>query len=508
MYASVVLALLLVNAASFWRETLQAATAPYQLDYGEGIVLYQASILDNFAWAFKSIDEYPYVVFHYPPLYHLAVRSAAHFTGDMLIAGRAVSIMSGMLIQLVITLLVFSAFPKRLPLWPRVIAALYAGLLINVLDVMRWTKLARVDMLAVLLSFLGFAIFVAGRRKHVWQYAAFVCFVAAVFCKQTMVAAPLACLTVSLFVNRRQATRLALFAVGLGVGVLSTLNWLSGGGFVRHIVLYNQNTFSLVRMLYEPAANLTTFVPIAAMGLGYAAWIARQAFEVVQAKRWSRVRAWLVRNSYRRLALTSVLLLVYSFIVSLTSGKNGSGYNYFIEWNIVCCCLCGLFLYRMLISRAWSGAVMVAYVLPLLILVGGIPERMLRLYPVARDAAQREEAFRVAAYARIVALIRDAKGPVFSEDMVLLIKAGKEVPAEPAILRELAANGTWDETPFLRMITERRFPLMVVEDLSNRRRYTATVAAAIDKAYSETMALGTYHILEPRSAVPLVSSTR
>src|SRR5262249_22000454 len=96
-------------------------------------------------------------------------------------------------------------------------------------------------------------------------------------------------------------------------------------------------------------------------------------------------------------------------------------------------------------------------------------------------------------------VVRESKGPVFSEDMWLLVKAGKEVPAEPAIIRELASKSKWNEQPFVHMIQERRFSTIVVtSDPGNSERFTPAVATAIGASYHQTLQLGkNYKIYEP-----------
>src|SRR5689334_16492649 len=105
-YRVLVLFLLILNAAGFWYSAVHTASRPYELDYGEGIVLYQASKITDLRFAYKPIDNYPFVVFHYPPVYHLTVLIFATLTGSLLAAGRYESLVSGALIELMITLLV------------------------------------------------------------------------------------------------------------------------------------------------------------------------------------------------------------------------------------------------------------------------------------------------------------------------------------------------------------------------------------------------------------------
>jgi hypothetical protein len=260
--------------------------------------------------------------------------------------------------------------------------------------------------------------------------------------------------------------------------------------------MYNQNSFSLVRMIYEPAVNLRKIVPIVALALGYAIPVAIGVFILIIYKRWKRLAAGLVNSRTRRLGVVLTLMWTVAFAVSLTSGKNGSNYNYFLEWNIASCPLAILMIFCG--PRFWKSDPRVALiigVLPFLMLCGAMPEAIMRLQ--LTDAAKREERTRIDDYAALVNLIRHAPGPILSEDMVLLLRAGKDVPAEPAIMRELATSGTWDERPFVEMIEQRRFPMIIIEDLGNWKRFTPTVSAAIGKAYAPSHEYGTYKVYEP-----------
>jgi hypothetical protein len=101
-------------------------------------------------------------------------------------------------------------------------------------------------------------------------------------------------------------------------------------------------------------------------------------------------------------------------------------------------------------------------------------------------------------------LFQKTPGPVFSEDMNLLVKTGKEIPAEPAMIQCLATAGLWDEKPFVRMIQDRQFALIVTmlnretADRFSRERYSPAVAAAIEQAYEQTAMVADYMIFRPR----------
>jgi hypothetical protein len=90
----------------------------------------------------------------------------------------------------------------------------------------------------------------------------------------------------------------------------------------------------------------------------------------------------------------------------------------------------------------------------------------------------------------LVARIKGANQPVLSEDMVLLMKAGKEVPWEPAIFNELASTGRWDERLILDMISTRAFAFVVTRGRAGEEildgRFTPAVGRAIQEAYPRT----------------------
>lgn len=46
---------------------------PYQIDYGEGYLLNQAKIFSEGNWIYKDIDEPPFLISNYPPVYPLLV---------------------------------------------------------------------------------------------------------------------------------------------------------------------------------------------------------------------------------------------------------------------------------------------------------------------------------------------------------------------------------------------------------------------------------------------------
>src|SRR5215470_7925411 len=87
------LALLAFRAGHVVLVAIESIGFPLDLDYGEGIVLQQALLIlaDR---AYGDINSYPFIVFHYPPVYHLVVRGLTAIGYDLVFAGRVVSVVA------------------------------------------------------------------------------------------------------------------------------------------------------------------------------------------------------------------------------------------------------------------------------------------------------------------------------------------------------------------------------------------------------------------------------
>src|SRR5262245_45459142 len=134
---------------------IEAIGFPLDMDYGEGIVLQQVLlILTNRAYG--DINSYPFIVFHYPPVYHLVVRGLTALGYDLVHAGRAVSVVATVAIAGIVGLLVYGGLSSGLTKTARLFGAAAGGLAIFALQpVALWIPFARVDMLAVGFSLAG-----------------------------------------------------------------------------------------------------------------------------------------------------------------------------------------------------------------------------------------------------------------------------------------------------------------------------------------------------------------
>src|SRR5260221_7208117 len=67
---------------------IRLVPAPYELGYGEGLVLWQALHVTTPGAVYHSIASFPFVVGMYPPLYMLVTRVLDGALGNIQLAGR------------------------------------------------------------------------------------------------------------------------------------------------------------------------------------------------------------------------------------------------------------------------------------------------------------------------------------------------------------------------------------------------------------------------------------
>lgn len=492
-------AVLIWKVGLFLADALWATSYPYELDYGEGIVWQQMRML--FAGeAYGSIDGFPAIVFHYTPLYHAVTGAVAALTGaDELAAGRAVSILSTLAAALFVALATMRLLPAGSGRRARWICGAGAGLIaLSWFPVTFWAPLMRVDMLAYALSMGGVWIALLALKRPLLIHMAALLFVAALFTKQTMIAAPAAIFLVLLCVRPRTGLMGIGTAIASGLVALLLLSFAFGGSFLRHIFLYNVNRIdfdrlSIVLNAVGAHAVLVGIAVISAIGC-----ISRLRRTVPAGVRAGEVRR-LFADDDEAIGLLFVLAyLLTTFLMLVTISKVGSSINYLIEWMLVLSIFVGLALRdtAVLVSRSAHSEELrrsptTAVLIPaaLVLQLFFLPERSLS----AREVLNGQ-------FAQLSARIAATDKPVISDDMVLLLRSGRSVLWEPAIFSELASTNLYDEGPFIAKIRRRDFAFFVT--MGQRgwvrfdERYSPAVADALYDAYprKEELAGLTLHL--------------
>ena len=470
---------------------VQAVKYPFALDIAEGIVWQQATMIPG-SDMYGDIARYPWIVFHYPPLYHLTVRALSTLGLDWLIAGRAVSLAATIATGPSIALLVLRAAPAQWDNRAKIAGAATAGLMYFCFDAtIEWSSYFRVDTLGMLFIVLGLCLATARENGNRLLYLGIAAFTAAVYTKQTNLPAAIATVAVLAFATPKRARNACVFGIVLAGGLLIVMIAMTKGGFIRHLLFYNINRFEW-RAAYWfllKEHGLAGFAALAALGVPI--W-----WYAMTRHRAPGPRAWLLADPRRRAGAILTLWLVLSTCSLIMLGKFGANRNYMLEWIGAVCVFSG-------IAIAWLTHISVSAIrgagtnLPALIGAAALACTGLTQTAVLKLTRNSSiyDTTQIAELQILLTRVRAEPGPVLSDDMTMLMKSGKNVPWEPGIFRELALLGVWDEQPLLDMIAVKQFSAIVEADPTN---WNDTVRAAIVRSYSPTGSLGGRTIFRPR----------
>jgi hypothetical protein len=318
----------------------------------------------------------------------------------------------------------------------------------------------RVDLLAVLLAFVGILVFsrTAARGRHV--YWALLPLLLALYTKQTAIAAAAACMLTLARVDRRRA---AAFGAAYGAAALlagAALQLATGGGFAFHVISGNVHPFS-----WERAAAFLQDIAIRyPVLLALAAAVTPRLLAAVPRRAGGVGSETGSRQRWTRAALGAYLPL--AALVALTVGKLGSEVNYLIElMGVVCACAAVAVAEAVQIPSAAPGArlrsldgAIAAAAVPLLLLW-----QLVRLAPAsAIEVVEVGSPEQQTQLARLVDLVRATDGPVLSEDLTLLVQADKPVAFQPFDITQLMHRQLRDPRPLLDALAGGQFALVVL----------------------------------------------
>ena len=475
------LTLLVAHVIGVCLDFVAAIRYPFELDYGEGIVWQQAVLIPGPRMYSNSTD-LPFIVFHYTPLYHLFTRTALLVQPDWLAAGRLVSSLATLPIALSAMglVLIASRRPERPYGGCELAIALAVGLLVMCLHAVRsWGMLMRVDMVAIAFGTMGLLVGSWANGRFVGTVAALLLCVAAVYTKQSQLPAGISVFLVALLRNPRNALGAAVLSGAVGFGALEWMQVLTGGGFLHNIIGYNLNPFA-IRHAFRVFWPERSSFPIMVVMLAIIPVLIGSLFpSIMRLQLRAAAREILaLRTTDTASACRALLLLDFGFasLMLFTAFKSGGNYNYLLEWLVVGCVLIGVFLVDLTQHPRWNGW---AFHGVMFVLVATLVVQPLR------SAPQLLNGNNLAAQIALVRRIAAATRPVASENMTLLMRAGKQVIFEPAIVTDLAASGRWDESPLVRMIQADGFAFMITTDneIGGGHYRSPAVDAAMRGAY-------------------------
>ncbi len=397
----------------WWR----LATFPYQIDYGEGLMLEGAQSLRQGRPLYPAVSELPIVLHVYGPLAYAATASTLRTGHLSFTPGRVLILLCALTVAALIATLLW----RWIGSWQISVAF---GLILLTIPAFRfWTYLLRADLIGIAISVSGLALFALKPRYKYWSI---LCFAAALFCKYSLLAAPLA-VFLHLLVTRqlKDAARFAtLLALTCGA-VFAVFQVRTGGGFAFHMFSTHPDPYSLTQVF-----ALTGLVWLSApvvTGLAL--------FHVLRK----------IRSGQPDIP---ALYFISASITSLTAGKQGSTTNHFLEW-MVAASLCAGMGYATVRSQHPRRLLPITIALMLSIAVGVWIQSRPNQQPYA-ELAECSGIYDYVASTNSPRILSQSLGPV--------LLAGKPVLlTDPFVYGQLVQHGIWSDSALVRLVNQRYF---------------------------------------------------
>ncbi len=439
---------------------------PLAVDDGEGLMVALADTEARGAPLYSPLDQEPYVANIYPPVFATLMVVLRRPAGDLLTAGRWLSLTGALLaaLGLVWTVMVMT----HGPVFPRMLGGVAAALIfLNDPETLYWGCAARVDVLGLGFEVLGLAVLLSRPHRGTWNAAALALFLLAGFTKQSLVAGAVAGLVTLFFLDRERALRLTMLFAAVGALLLGGLVLATRGLAWEHLVVANHITWSPRLVLYW--WNVFLLRHWAIVGLA--------AISVFLLLRFPQTANPKTRGA--------VIFLFLALAASLTSGRLGSNTNHLMEALAALSLVVGVAL-ATLVAR--SGRTALILLIPAFL--GFFPTRGGLRLPAETGAwwmGPGAEAHHGAA--QLIEALGKVPGDILSSHLALAPLTGKPLLYQTAVMAELAKRGLWDPSPLVHRIRDKTFSVIVLDepiediDPANDVRFPPAVLVAIRENY-------------------------
>lgn len=490
-----------------------------QMDYGESPLLGQAVQWLHGGQIYHDDSAPPFTVGNYTPIFTWATAAViALWTGVAMGAGRLVSTVGCFGAAIAIAGCTWEAaglpllWPRkgalpsgalRVPLLWKFIVALFAGCLyLSTRYVWSWGVLGRVDSLAVCFSMAGCWCalrqgFRASRDSRNFLWVAGLLFTCAVYTRQDVVEGAVASILGLTLYDWRRGMKLALWTAAFSTVLGTVLMLSSHGQFYVHVFAYNENRFfwSTVRGAWLE-------------------WLQHNGGAVLLRLALAGGLVWLLTGGQA----VPGLLLGATLLSSMTVGKIGSSINYFMPLLAACCWCVGLLGVRAAgicanaptllkwvglsvpaLFIAWATGTAPAWAAPLSAMMPAYGHLMTRAETSTQTLAHQLHSRNWgwtptgqpdAQWSRLLEAVRQAPGPVVSEDMSYVVLAGKPLAFQPFELTQASADGHWDANLFIDRVRRGEYAMIILPvNVSDARagldlsRWSRAMYAAVKDAY-------------------------
>lgn len=450
------LAAALAAAALVLSSVPQRVLFRYAWDYAEPVAALSVLELSERPFIYQDFAAQPYRVFAYNPLYVYVSSVLRPLWEPVWASGRAVSVLSCVLVAVIL----YRIARRMGSSYPAALVMALGWLCLPV--VFTYLCSMRPDLLALFWTALGLHWAVGPRGDEPYParrraaLAVGVCFALAFLTRQNFIFAPAAYLAARCTQGGRRSEGFwaAGAAAAIALPVMVFYQAATGGAYLDNVVVFNLQPYYPELVLRNLAGHLPMHWPVYLLAVAALPGLWRE-------------------GSSRVLAVYLVLVLAEIAM----AGRIGSDENYFLEP------LLGAYLgASVLVCRiaATRGRMVWAFVAALL--VSGVPYHA-QVRTSTLEASSRMERD----LEPVRAFVATIPGEVVSEEMGLLIAAGRRVPYQFFEATQLADRGLFDDRPFLDRIRRQEFPLILVTTnllrISRSQRFRPEFIAAVRSAY-------------------------
>lgn len=482
LWGGVVLGLAVYAGLTIWLAH-SALFFPFQLDYGEGIVLWFTRELALGHSIYKGLEGLPYASSNYPPLGMALAVPFRFLFGDTYIGGRWLNFAAALITSAFIFRIVVEVSGKQA-------AAASALFFFGSTFVYHWVPLFRVDLIGLTLTVAG--IYVVRRwereyaksigRGHVLRGGpgtvgtgalglAALLFLAALLCKHSLVFAPAAAFAALFLRDRRAAVGFGLALVLATAIIFLIANAITQGGFYFGLVTSNATVWLWSTFQSLVNSFLWTYLVLVALAL------------------WG----WFVRVRGRRIGVLEIYAVLAAASI-LLAGRVGAWENYYFELIFAVCVFAGFALSPLLNGKITEGPLWLA----------GLLLVQLGLFWPQHDPAIAMELMNniTAGNQQVGPLVHGQQGIVISEDMGMLVTNGKPVDYYTFQYSSLARSGQWDQHWEIGNLRSGGFPLVILnqgtrEDVDHFRDFTREFLSALDYGYAMSLENARYKVYAP-----------
>lgn len=482
-------AVLVYNFMNYLAYAFNLIVYPYDLDVGEGLILNRSWLLSNGENIYSPIDREPYFVMNYTPFFEFILAGLIKVFGPKIMLGRMLSVAAAVLSGYFIYKIVSNVTRQQ-------VSALIAGLIFFTSSwLICWSVLCRIDVFALMFVLAGIRFTTNQERPKdfITIFLSVICFSAALYSRQSMIAAPAACAAwygwniIKGQDRKRDVKCFKLFLLlfsGITAGVFFVLNGITHGEFLRHTVFYTMSSFELS---------------------DFFKW-----FKEFWNTHWvlTGVSALSVVIAFKKKKMSvPVFFWLFSLLVTVTAGKLGASINYFLELWAANCVMTGLLLSRFERGalKPEAGLLGLIFFMLLIIQLSILHKRIDFTLPSAeyRQASQD-----------MTELIQGSSAEVLSEYMGYALQNGKESVYQSFSMAQLALDGKWDESRIINDLKNHRFGIIIMTGVGMEYdRWTPRFKDAVNQYYKQShifpcFELSYYHhtinvhyVFEPKDSV-------